>query len=151
MGKAQTKMRPRFLSNSLTKTEFDRIYRRSKAFSKKLPQTRKAWFDRASQTVFLVLDNVNQGVIGLPRSAFRFLTGVRDEDVAKVNAEDFSLYWPAIDEGADLFWIINQVFGGYSALQTYAAYTRGLSRSAKKIAAARRNGRKGGRPRKKAA
>ena len=36
-------------------------------------------------------------------------------------------------------------------LQTLAAYIRGMNRSPKKVAAARRNGRKGGRPRKKAA
>jgi hypothetical protein len=109
-----------------------------------------AWYDAKSEIVFVALDNPNRGVIGLPRAAFPILSKLSASEIATMEVGGLSLWWPAIDEGAELSWMIEKALTP-KGLQTLAAYIRGLNRSVKKIEAARKNGRKGGRPRKKAA
>jgi hypothetical protein len=145
-------VKPRSVSKgNLTKKEARSALRKARENAAKVPQASKAWFDAESQTVFVKLENANHGIVGLPREAFGFLANVSDADVADIEAGTFDVNWPKFDEGACLWWFIEEALGGHAALQSFAAFIRGTSRSPKKVAAARRNGRKGGRPRKKAA
>ena len=60
------------------------------------------------------------------------------------------LHWPAID--ADLYvpGLLQGVFGSKSWMARHPGAAGGRARSAAKVAAARENGHKGGRPRKRA-
>lgn len=126
------------------------MIRRSRKASRNFPAAKDAWYDAKSETVFIVLDNPNHGIIGLPRAAFPILDKLKASEIAEMEVGWLSLWWPAIDDGADVSWMIEKALTP-KGLQTLAAFIRGLNRSAKKVAAARKNGRKGGRPRKKAA
>ena len=136
---------------AITKDQERALLRRARDLGKKLPAGRNAWYDEDRKIVFVALDNGSGGVIGLPRAAFRFLEHANDADVADIETGAFDVNWPKFDDGACLWWFIEEALGGHAAFQSFAAFIRGTSRSPKKVAAARRNGRKGGRPRKKAA
>lgn len=150
MGKIATKMTSLQPRRRLTKAEIWAMVRRSKKASKDFPCAKTAWYDAKAQIIFITLDNPNHGVIGLPRTAFPILAKLKPSEIAAMETGGLSLWWPAIDDGADVSWMIEKALTP-AGLQTLAAYIRGLNRSIKKVEAARRNGRKGGRPRKKAA
>jgi len=135
---------------AITKDQERALLRRARELGKKLPAGRNAWYDVDRKIVFVALDNQSGGIIGLPRTLFPFLTGAKGADIAEIQVDPFLIWWPRLGEGADVTWMIEKALTT-KGLQTLAAYIRGMNRSPKKVAAARRNGRKGGRPRKKAA
>jgi hypothetical protein len=135
---------------AITKDQERALLRRARELGKKLPAGRNAWYDGDRKIIFVALDNQSGGIIGLPRTLFPFLTGAKGADIAEMRVDPFLIWWPRLGEGADVTWMIENALTT-KGLQTLAAYIRGMNRSPKKVAAARRNGRKGGRPRKKAA
>lgn len=144
-------MKPTLLrKRKSTTAQIQAMVRRSKAASKDFPVAKTAWYDVKSQIIFMMLDNPNHGVVGLPRAAFPILAKLKPSEIAAMETGGLSLWWPAIDDGADVAWMIEKALTP-AGLQTLAAHIRGLNRSIKKVEAARRNGRKGGRPRKAAA
>lgn len=83
---------------------------------------------------------------GFPPSAVAELRGASDEDLAAVEVEAFgeALHWEALDADVSVPGII---FDSLDAPAWWARWIAGRT-TEKKAAAARENGKKGGRPRK---
>ena len=108
-----------------------------------------AHFDRKSDAVFLIFRG--GGSMTIPRHA---IPGLERQPASVLEAMILSpagdaLLWPAIDADVYVPGLVERAFG--SRLFAAAAGRRGGQRKTKaKMAAARRNGAKGGRPRKRA-
>ena len=137
-------MRPKILRKGVSRIELDRMLQEAESNSRFEPMAVKAWYDRRSDTVFALLST--GGTIGFPRAAHPVLAKAPPSVASKIDVGGYSLWWPKIDDGCDVSWMIERAVGR-EQLQRIAARLRGEARTAKKRAAARRNGRKGGRPR----
>ena len=108
-----------------------------------------ARYDRKSDAVFLIFRG--GGSMTIPRHA---IPGLERQPASVLEAMTVSpagdaLLWPAIDADVYVPGLVERAFG--SRLFAAAAGRRGGQRRTKaKTAAARRNGAKGGRPRKRA-
>ena len=115
---------------------------------KSYPKAVRARYDRRMSRVIIALDN------GLELAfAPRLAQGLEHATPAELGAIEISpmgdgLHWPAID--ADLYVpaLLHGVFGSKSRMARQLGAAGGRARSGVKVAAARENGRKGGRPRK---
>ena len=89
--------------------------------------------------------------LAIPRKLLQGLADADPRDVAKVDLEDdgTSLHWESLDVDHYLPGLIDGVFGTRKWMSE-AGKIGGASRSDAKRVAARKNGRKGGRPRKRA-
>ena len=109
-----------------------------------------AHYDRTSDAVFLIFRG--GGSMTIPRHA---IPGLERQPASVLEAMTLSpagdaLLWPAIDADVYVPGLVERAFG--TRLFAAAAGRRGGQRRTKaKMAAARRNGAKGGRPRKPAA
>lgn len=90
--------------------------------------------------------------LAIPRKLLQGLANADPRDVAQIEIEDagVSLHWEALDVDHYVPGLIDGVFGTRKWMSE-AGKIGGLSRSEAKVRAARTNGRKGGRPRKRAA
>jgi hypothetical protein len=108
-----------------------------------------ARYDRTSDAVFLIFRG--GGSMTIPR---RVIPGLERQPASALEAMTLSpagdaLLWPALDADVYVPGLVERAFG--NRLFAAAAGRRGGRRRTKaKIAAARRNGAKGGRPRKRA-
>lgn len=109
-----------------------------------------AHYDRKSDAVFLIFRG--GGSMTIPRHA---IPGLERQPASALEAMTLSpagdaLLWPAIDADVYVPGLVERVFG--NRLFAAAAGRRGgQQRTKAKLAAARRNGARGGRPRKRAA
>lgn len=114
------------------------------------PRASAAYFDRDKRRV--VVELVNGCVYGFPADLIEDLQNAGDAALAAVEVDSagFNLHWPALD--ADLYVpaLVSGVFGTRAWMTRELARVAGQARSPAKAAAARRNGAKGGRPRKAA-
>ncbi len=87
--------------------------------------------------------------LAIPRKLLQGLADANPSDVAKVQLEDdgTSLHWESLDVDHYVPGLIDGVFGTRKWMSE-AGKIGGASRSEAKRTAARKNGRKGGRPRK---
>lgn len=112
------------------------------------PRASAAYFDRDKRRV--VVELVNGCVYGFPADLIEDLQNAGDAALAdiEVDGAGFNLHWPALD--ADLYVpaLVSGVFGTRAWMTRELARVAGQARSPAKAAAARRNGAKGGRPRK---
>jgi hypothetical protein len=115
---------------------------------KSCPKAIHARYDRRVSRVVIALDNGLE--LAFPP---RLAQGLEHATPAELGAIEISpmgdgLHWPAID--ADLYVpaLLQGVFGSKSWMARQLGAAGGRARSGAKIAAARENGRKGGRPRK---
>jgi hypothetical protein len=100
--------------------------------------------------VRIVVD-LNTGIqIVIPPDLMEGLAGASPDDLAdiEISPTGLGLHWPALDADVYVPGLLKGVFGtkGWMAAELGAA--GGKARSPAKAAAARANGRKGGRPRK---
>ena len=110
-----------------------------------------ARYDRHSACVTL---RMNAGVeVSFPVSRVEGLAGAAHEDLAEIEIgpAGLGLHWPRLD--ADLYVpaLLQGVFGSRNWMAAQMGAAGGKARSPAKAAAARANGCKGGRPRRKAA
>jgi hypothetical protein len=112
------------------------------------PKAVQARFDRRTSRVVVALDNGLE--LAFPPRLAQGLEHATPAELAtiEISALGDGLHWPAID--ADLYVpaLLQGVFGSKSWMARQLGAAGGRARSSAKLAAARENGRKGGRPRK---
>jgi hypothetical protein len=115
---------------------------------KGLPKAIHARYDRRVSRVIVGLDNGLE--LAFPPRLAQGLEHATPADLAIIEISPLGdgLHWPAID--ADLYvpGLLQGVFGSKSWMARHLGAAGGRARSGAKVAAARENGRKGGRPRK---
>lgn len=131
---------------ALTKSEFERAEAHALA-DRDAGHVRSARYDRRRKRVVIQL---NTGVeVTLPTALAEGLAGATPEELEKIEISPtgLSLHWPRLD--ADLYVpaLLTGVFGSRSWMASHLGAAGGRVRSIAKAAAARENGRKGGRPR----
>ena len=117
---------------------------------KGVPKAIHARYDRRLSRVIVGLDNGLE--LAFPPRLAQGLEHATPADLAIIEISPLGdgLHWPAID--ADLYvpGLLQGVFGSKSWMARHLGAAGGRARSGAKVAAARENGRKGGRPRKPA-
>ncbi|HEY9568942.1 MAG TPA: DUF2442 domain-containing protein, partial [Thalassobaculum sp.] len=109
-----------------------------------------ARYDR--RTARIVVD-LNTGVqIAFPPRLAEGLADASPADLAEIEISPagFGLHWPKLDADVYVPALLQGVFGSRRWMAAQLGATGGRARSRAKAAAARENGRKGGRPRKAA-
>ena len=110
------------------------------------PRAASARFDRKSGRI--IIDLTNGSTFMFPARMAQGLTDATDDELADITlkGDGFALHWEAINEGFTVPGLLAGLFG----TRKYMAQLAGRAKSPAKAAAARANGAKGGRPRKKA-
>jgi hypothetical protein len=92
----------------------------------------------------IVLTNGTE--VRIPAHLIQGLDSARDEDRAAVVVQGggYGLHWPSVDLDHSIPGLLAGVFG----TRSFMAKLAGKTKSSAKAAAARKNGRRGGRPRK---
>ena len=133
----------------LTDTEFAAAQARGKAMLETEPRATSARYDRKTGRVSV--DLVNGCTYVFPTHLVQDLSDADPDDLAAVEVDGmgFNLHWPKLD--ADLYVpaLVAGVFGTRDWMRKALARQGGRATSPAKSAAARANGAKGGRPRKR--
>lgn len=132
----------------LTDEAFEAATRRGEAERARSPIPTSVRFDAASRRV--VVEFTNDTAFLVPAESLQGLQDANDEELAEVELlGETGLHWETRDVDLQIARLMEGVFGT-ARFMDEARRKGGLSRSAAKAAAARRNGAKGGRPRKSA-
>jgi hypothetical protein len=110
-----------------------------------------ARYDRRSARVVVLL---NTGVqLAFPAKLAEGLSGARAESLGEIEISPagLGLHWPRLDADVYIPALLQGVFGSKSWMARELGANGGRSRTEAKVAAARENGLKGGRPRKRVA
>ena len=134
---------------AVTEGEFDRAKGRALA-ERRAGHVRAARYNQRRGRVVVQLST---GVeVTFPVTLAERLANASPEDLAQIEISPtgLGLHWPRLD--ADLYVpaLLQGVFGSRSWMASHMGAAGGKSRSSAKTAAARENGRKGGRPRRSA-
>jgi len=94
----------------------------------------------------VIVELTNGCLFGFPARAVQGLEAATDDELAGVEilGAGYGLHWDALDVDLSVPGVLAEIFG----TRAYMARRAGQAVSARKAAAARVNGRKGGRPRK---
>ncbi|HEY1753577.1 MAG TPA: DUF2442 domain-containing protein [Caulobacteraceae bacterium] len=135
----------------LTDPEFDAASRRGEALAAHEPRAKAAHYDAPSGRV--VVDLINGCTFAFPARALQGLADASDDELAEVvvQGSGYGLHWERLDADFSVPGLLMGVFGSRAWLAREQARRAGQSTSAAKATAARRNGAKGGRPRRKLA
>jgi hypothetical protein len=135
---------------ALTDAQFEAAEARGRELLDREPRALAVRYDRATGRV--VIELVNGCSYAFPAELVQDLQGAAEDDLAEVLVDSlgFNLHWPALD--ADLYVpaLVSGVFGTRAWMTRELARRAGQATSPAKAAAARSNGAKGGRPRKRA-
>jgi len=107
-----------------------------------------ARYDRRTARIVV---NLNTGVqVGLPPRLAEALAGATPADLAEIeiSPSGLGLHWPKLDADVYVPALLQGVLGSKRWMAAELGAKGGQARSEVKAAAARENGRKGGRPRK---
>lgn len=134
----------------ISEAEFAAAQAESERMVREDPRAIKTKFDRRSGRI--VVDLSTGCTLAVPARLIEGLAGASDADLANVQplGRGFALEWEALDVQVNLAGLLRGVFGSKRYMADLARQG-GVSRSPAKVAAARANGAKGGRPRKAAA
>jgi hypothetical protein len=128
---------------------FELAGRKAKELQDTLPRAVKARYDRRIGRVVITL-NTNLEVAFAPRDA----EGLEDATPAQlapieISPSGFGIHFPKLDADIYLPALLEGFLGSRKWIASRLGAVGGKSRSAAKAAAAKRNGRAGGRPRKR--
>lgn len=114
------------------------------------PRAVAARYDRRISRVMVSLSNGLE--LAFPPHLAEGLAAAKPADLAaiEITPTGLGLHWPKLDADLYLPALLQGVFGSPRWMAGLLGKTGGLARTAAKVAAARENGRKGGRPRKQA-
>ena len=130
----------------LTDADIDAALARGRSARTSEPRAAKARYDRKTGRV--VVELTNGCTFAFPPRVAQGLEAATDEDLAAVEilGAGYGLHWEALDVDLSIPGLLAGLFG----TKAYMARRAGQAKSPAKAAAARENGRKGGRPRKHA-
>ena len=134
---------------AITETQFERARERARE-EREAGHALSARYDRRRRRVVVQLSTGIE--LTFPAALAEGLADAPPDDLAEieVSPSGLGLHWPRLD--ADLYVpaLLRGVLGSRSWMAAQMGAAGGKSRSATKTAAARENGRKGGRPRRTA-
>jgi len=112
------------------------------------PHAVAARYDRRVSRVMVTLSNGLE--LAFPPHLAEGLADAKSADLAviEITPTGLGLHWPRLDADLYLPALLEGVFGSPRWMAGLLGRSGGLARSTAKVAAARANGRKGGRPRK---
>lgn len=130
-----------------TDAELDAAEERGRKFFETALLAKSARYDR--QTKRVVLELTNGSTFAFPARLAQGLDGAAEADLADIEVwgEGYALRWEKLDVDFTVPGLVAGIFG----TRKYMAQLAGRATSNEKAAAARANGKKGGRPRKAAA
>ena len=130
----------------LTDAQFDAALERGRAARVSEPRAASARYDRAAGRI--VVELTNGCVFAFPPRLAQGLESATDDQLAQVEilGSGYGLHWEELDADLSVPGLLAGLFG----TKSYMARLAGQASSPAKAAAARRNGTKGGRPRKSA-
>jgi len=130
--------------------EIEAAYRRREEELATQPLAVRVRYDRVRDTVVVKMNNEAQLII--PRRLLQGLQNATADELkgGEVADQGTALTWPELDADFTVMSLLRGVYGGRKWMSELARQA-GATTSPAKAAAARRNGRKGGRPRKKSA
>ena len=98
----------------------------------------------------MVVELTNGCTFAFPARALQGLDAARDEDLVQVEVlgSGYGLHWETLDADFTVPGLLMGLFGTRAWMAREQARKAGSARSPAKAAAARANGRKGGRPRR---
>jgi hypothetical protein len=137
--------------SELTDAEFEAAARRGEALAAHEPRACAVKYDAANCRV--IVDLTNGCTFAFPARALQGLVDATDDELAEVqvSGSGYGLHWERLDADFSVPGLLMGVFGSRAWLAREQARRAGQATSEAKAAAARRNGAKGGRPRRKLA
>jgi hypothetical protein len=135
----------------LTDAEFEAAEQRGQELAAHEPRAIAARYDAASGRI--VVDLANGCTFAFPARALQSFSAATDDELAQVEVlgTGYGLHWEQLDADFTVPGLLMGVFGTRSWMAREQARRAGQATSKAKAAAARRNGAKGGRPRRKLA
>lgn len=132
---------------AVTETEFTQAEARTAA-KRQAGHAITARYDRRTARVVVVLDSGVQ--VAFPVRLAEGLADASHDDLAdiEISPAGLGLHWPKLDADVYVPALLQGVFGSKRWMAAQLGATGGKARTKAKIAAARENGRKGGRPRR---
>ena len=129
----------------LTDAEVDAARERGHVARKSEPRAAAAWYDRTSGRI--VVDLTNGCTFAFPPRMAQGLETATEDELAAVEilGAGYGLHWEALDADVSVPGLLAGLFG----TRAHMARLAGQATSPAKAAAARSNGAKGGRPRKR--
>jgi len=126
-----------------SEAEIDAATRRAEAEKASRPTPESVRYDPASGRI--IVEFANGSAFMVPARSLQDLENASDDDLAEVELlGTYGLHWEKLDVDFTIPGLMAGIFGTAKYMQQKG----GRSRSPAKIAAARENGKKGGRPRK---
>jgi hypothetical protein len=131
----------------ISDTELDAAEERGRKFFETIPLATSARYDAGTKRIIVEL--TNGATFAFPPASVQGLEDATPAQLAEVEVwgEGYALHWEALNEDYTVPGLLAGIFG----TRKYMAQHAGRTTSPAKAAAARANGRKGGRPKKAAA
>ena len=129
-------------------TEFEDAQRRGEEALRSEPRAKRARYDRKTGRILVELTNGCS--FAFPARRAEGLEGASDDELAEVTilGLGLGLHWEGLDVDLSVPGLLAGLFGTKAWMDRERAARAGSATSPAKAAAARRNGAKGGRPRK---
>lgn len=131
----------------LSQAQIDRANAVGRELVAAVPHAVRARYDRRSRRI--VIELTNGSLFAFPAGLAQGLAGASPEALGEIELSGggYGLHWPSLDVDLTVPGLLAGIFG----TARWMAANAGRATSPAKAAAARRNGAKGGRPRKAAA
>lgn len=131
----------------LSQAQIDRANASGHELAAAVPHALRARYDRGSKRI--VIELKNGSLFAFPAELAQGLSGASPEALSEIELSGggYGLHWPSLDVDLTVPGLLAGVFG----TARWMAANAGRATSPAKAAAARRNGARGGRPRKNAA